>query len=346
MTGVTRSWRARNRDTKLANLYMSLVPKMIEAEKVLRGIIVDVAEKKNALRVQAKYLSVRLTSCLHHNKSLLDSSDNPVDDLREQINSLSNEAAMLKGMLAFNKEVLRIRKLESINREKQSFLRWGQKLPSNMKKGISESDLADDPDHTVIESRLDLTRQIRVKFLNYLQILLEKRSIEQFNLDNCEKSLHALASLVNRTGVTDAPASVDDGMAFDHSRCSDCSYGYSITCDCTNHMITLQKQGQDANDRLRELVVMREKMKKPLNYASKTVNYAIAYPICAKTEGAPVVYSHDGLCSAYNGIKAQFLAEVKALQTMNTDESKKQLASMYGKAVRMVFHDAVDLDLT
>ena len=79
-------------------------------------------------------------------------------------------------------------------------------------------------------------------------------------------------------------------MAFDHSRCSDCSYGYSITCDCTNHMVTLQKQGQEANDRsvhvthtnpfvifdanihtyihtphvlysrLRELVVMREKM--------------------------------------------------------------------------------------
>ena len=51
----------------------------------------------------------------------------------------------LKGMLAFNKEVLRIRKLESINREKQSFQRWGQKLPSNLKKGINDNDLADDP---------------------------------------------------------------------------------------------------------------------------------------------------------------------------------------------------------
>ena len=37
--------------------------------------VVDVAEKKNALRAQAKYLSVRLTSCLHYNRSLLDVSD-------------------------------------------------------------------------------------------------------------------------------------------------------------------------------------------------------------------------------------------------------------------------------
>ena len=39
MTGVTKSWRTRNRDTKMLNMYLSLVPKMIEAEKVLRGII-------------------------------------------------------------------------------------------------------------------------------------------------------------------------------------------------------------------------------------------------------------------------------------------------------------------
>ena len=47
--------------------------------------------------------------------------------------------------------------------------------------------------------------------------------------------------------------SADEAMGFDHSRCSDCSYGYSITCDCTNHMTNLQKQGQDANDRSGQL---------------------------------------------------------------------------------------------
>ena len=82
---------------------------------------------------------------------------------------------------------------------------------------------------------------------------------------------------------------------------------------------------------------------KPLN---KDVNYAFSYPICAKTGGAQVLYSPQGLCSAHAGIKEQFLARVKFLEAQNTNAARKQLASMYGKAVRMVFHDAVDLDLT
>lgn len=51
----------------------------------------------------------------------------------------------LKGMLIFNKELLRIRKLESIQREKQSFLRWGQKSSMNSRKAFSDAELLDDP---------------------------------------------------------------------------------------------------------------------------------------------------------------------------------------------------------
>ncbi len=49
-------------------------------------------------------------------------------------------------------------------------------------------------------------------------------------------------------------------MFFDHSRCADCSYAYSITCDCTNHFSALQKQATDANQKLQALVEIREKM--------------------------------------------------------------------------------------
>lgn len=38
VTGV-RSWRTKQRDAKLMTMYAALVPRMIEAEKVLRGII-------------------------------------------------------------------------------------------------------------------------------------------------------------------------------------------------------------------------------------------------------------------------------------------------------------------
>ncbi len=43
-----------------------------------------------------------------------------------------------------------MRKLETINREKQSFLRWGHKMPINFKKGVSDSDLSDDPGSQIV----------------------------------------------------------------------------------------------------------------------------------------------------------------------------------------------------
>ena len=49
-------------------------------------------------------------------------------------------------------------------------------------------------------------------------------------------------------------------LTFDHGRCTDCAYGYMKTCDCTNHLNALQKQSTDANDRLQQLVEMRERV--------------------------------------------------------------------------------------
>jgi hypothetical protein len=51
-----------------------------------------------------------------------------------------------------------------------------------------------------------------------------------------------------------------DLMTYDHARCADCSYGYSMAVDCINHLAALQKQALDANKRLQSLVEMRERM--------------------------------------------------------------------------------------
>lgn len=108
---------------------------------------------------------------------------------------------------------------------------------------------------------------MKQKFVDSLSAILEKRGVQQSNLDNCLWSLDAIRSAVKRDGFSDkyfesspngTPQSPD--CTFDHSRCVDCSYGYSLTCECMSHMSTLQKQAQDANKRLQALVEMREKM--------------------------------------------------------------------------------------
>lgn len=95
-----------------------------------------------------------------------------------------------------------------------------------------------------------------------LAAVLENRGTEIANLDNCQRSLEAIQEMQKRSGVAGAEAAEEAEAlpSFDHSRCADCSYSYSITCDCTNHMAALQQQGVDANQRLQQLVEMREKL--------------------------------------------------------------------------------------
>ncbi|RYG68750.1 hypothetical protein EON64_04470 [archaeon] len=103
---------------------------------------------------------------------------------------------------------------------------------------------------------------MKQKFVDHLGYLLEKRGVQQSNLDNCLWSLDAIRTAIRRDGIYDDPHS-DHSVAntpFDHFRCLDCSFGYSITCECMSHLSTLQKQAQDANKRLQALVEIRERM--------------------------------------------------------------------------------------
>lgn len=97
-----------------------------------------------------------------------------------------------------------------------------------------------------------------------LSELLEARETHLSNLDNCKSSRTKILTLLKRDGSSSAVASeaaAEHGLeGFDHSRCTDCSIGFTITCDCTTHLAALQKQGQDANDMLQSLVEIREQM--------------------------------------------------------------------------------------
>lgn len=153
-----RMWRTKRRDNKLIQIYNELQPRVVATEKSLRKIIGEVVEKKGALRVQARHLQVRLEACIKHNKMLLEQSEGPLEELRGIVNKLSGESTALKDMITFNKEVLRIKNVEQISKG-QNFVRWGSK--PNKKKSVMEVDLKQDPDHTVIETKLVTIREVR-----------------------------------------------------------------------------------------------------------------------------------------------------------------------------------------
>lgn len=106
--------------------------------------------------------------------------------------------------------------------------------------------------------------QIREKFVSCLAAVLESRGTHLANLENCERSLETVTAIIKR-GAGDFAFMSDEETkqpipSFDHDRCSDCSYAYSITYDCTNHLMALQKQALEANQRLQALVEMRERL--------------------------------------------------------------------------------------
>lgn len=70
-------------------------------------------------------------------------------------------------------------------------------------------------------------------------------------------------------------------------------------------------------------------------------NTAHSFPICAKTNGAKVVYTKAGITKAYNQVLAAYNTAVN-----NLANNQLGLANLLGAALRMAFHDAVDLDLT
>lgn len=116
--------RTKARDVKLNNTYSTLLPRLIETEKALRQIMGDVVEKKNSLRMQARYLQVRLNTCMEVNRTLLRDTDEPLKEIRESIDSLSGESLRLKEMSLFNREILRLKYLENAKKSK-AFGGWG-----------------------------------------------------------------------------------------------------------------------------------------------------------------------------------------------------------------------------
>jgi hypothetical protein len=90
------------------------------------------------------------------------------------------------------------------------------------------------------------------------------------------------------------------------------------------------------------LIVASKPIKTPEKLNNVPVpSQSFSYPICVKTKGARVNYTNSNMCLPYNNMKA---ALNNAVTLIGNDQSK--LADLYGAAVRLVFHDAIDLDLT
>lgn len=74
-------------------------------------------------------------------------------------------------------------------------------------------------------------------------------------------------------------------------------------------------------------------------------NHAFSFPICRKTNGLTVNYlnpnNNANLCSVYADVKSELNAQVNAYAN-----NLFNISDLFGASLRLVFHDAVDVDMT
>jgi len=142
---------------QITTLYDKLQPKISDAEKILRGLLLVIIDKKAVLRTQAKQIVTRLIACIDFQNSLLLKSDIPIQGLRDVVNDLANESANVKTMVAFNVELLRLKTVQSA-RQGKTVMSWARKKNAN--QGPSDEDLARDPEHQELHRRLHQLRSV------------------------------------------------------------------------------------------------------------------------------------------------------------------------------------------
>lgn len=147
----------KKKDNRTSTAYSNFLPRILSCEKNLRKVIGDVVEKKIILRLQARHLRARLEACIIYNETLLATTDVPLDDTRNFVNSLSQESSEVKNMIAFNLEILRMQQFEE-HQANLNLLRYNRQNINNVNNENLERD---DPDHFFLEIKLEEFRKVR-----------------------------------------------------------------------------------------------------------------------------------------------------------------------------------------
>jgi hypothetical protein len=142
--GSIKAWRAKRAAQELTVIYDGLYPKITDAEEKLRKAMLEISEKKYALREQGMHLKERVNSCIIFNGSNAEQLSKSAESIRRILDSLTHEATRVKSMIAFNTELIRQRKAEDFSKGR-SFVSWDE---SRRVARIAAAQREDDPAST------------------------------------------------------------------------------------------------------------------------------------------------------------------------------------------------------
>jgi hypothetical protein len=112
------AWRSKRRDKGLHHTMTGLIRRIKSTEELLRDNIIQIVEKKLALRDQARHLKCRLKSCIAYNMEYVQSQENYVEEMRKSVNGLSAESSDVKAAVAFNCELVRQKIIQTVKQNR------------------------------------------------------------------------------------------------------------------------------------------------------------------------------------------------------------------------------------
>ena len=178
------------------------------------------------------------------------------------VSQFSTFSSYVKDMLNFHSEVLKQKQLENISRGRH-VNSWPPLLQPRQ-SSYNNIDITPDEDHEIIMTRLYELKQTKQKFADFLSHLLEEKETFKHNLDNCNKAAMRLKEITRN----DEKIEEIKELTYDHDRCTDCSYQSTLAIHCYQNISALNEHARETNNRLHEIVELREKMRELLEFVN------------------------------------------------------------------------------
>jgi hypothetical protein len=249
-----------------------ILQKIEVAEEKLRTRMIEMTEKKAALKDQAAYLKDRVESCILYNRSEMDSMEKQSSIIRKLVNDYSDRCSSLKVMLSFSEDVVKLSQREQRNKSDMEAGRfipaWRLNAPlDGSVVTMTTEELCNDENYAYLDRKLEQMRSMRTKLANRLKDMLESKESLILALSDVSTARRKLCHLlhidegqeIGQGNGTDDIHSSD--VKFDHKQCHDCYASSSLTSDCAEHLQRVTADTIEITRRLTMVVEIRERVR-------------------------------------------------------------------------------------
>lgn len=202
-------WRSKKNNVNLAAVYSEVLyikyysydclndkvlEKLRKMEAKIKLLIDNSLKDSSSLVLQAKYLRVRLKSCVDHNQEVCNKELFTYNEASTLLEALRDRERALRSMLLFHDEVDRIRK----NTGDSSYIPWDMRM-SVGSKGSNESDRTVEKmlrTKKSIAKRLDKVVAMREFLDRNIKLLEDKYERMRSVLSHCRLALTSLENTV------------------------------------------------------------------------------------------------------------------------------------------------------